>query len=99
MKLNPNDVCWCGSGRKYKKCHMAIDEQTAIYRDRGCLVPDHRLLKTPEQMEGLRASAKVNVAVLDAVAAEIHAGMSKEEIDRLVHRGEEEKGCLHAPPG
>lgn len=22
-----NDPCWCGSGRKYKKCHLRIDER------------------------------------------------------------------------
>lgn len=22
-----NEPCWCGSGRKYKKCHMATDEE------------------------------------------------------------------------
>lgn len=22
----PNDACWCGSGRKYKKCHLGDDE-------------------------------------------------------------------------
>ena len=21
-----NEDCWCGSGKKYKKCHMAQDE-------------------------------------------------------------------------
>lgn len=21
-----NDPCWCGSGKKYKKCHMAADQ-------------------------------------------------------------------------
>jgi hypothetical protein len=25
-KLGRNDPCWCGSGKKYKKCHMAADE-------------------------------------------------------------------------
>ncbi|MBN1550273.1 SEC-C domain-containing protein [bacterium] len=24
--LNRNDPCWCGSGVKYKKCHMQADE-------------------------------------------------------------------------
>lgn len=24
-KLGPNDPCWCGSGKKYKKCHMLKD--------------------------------------------------------------------------
>jgi hypothetical protein len=22
-----NEACWCGSGRKYKKCHLAQDEE------------------------------------------------------------------------
>ncbi|MCZ7607099.1 MAG: SEC-C metal-binding domain-containing protein [Planctomycetota bacterium] len=25
----PNEPCWCGSGKKYKKCHMAEDEAKA----------------------------------------------------------------------
>ena len=24
-KLGRNDPCWCGSGKKYKKCHMESD--------------------------------------------------------------------------
>jgi len=24
--LGRNDVCWCGSGKKYKKCHLKSDE-------------------------------------------------------------------------
>ena len=26
INLNRNDLCWCGSGKKYKKCHMEADE-------------------------------------------------------------------------
>src|SRR5581483_2663861 len=26
LKLGRNDPCHCGSGRKYKKCHLAADE-------------------------------------------------------------------------
>jgi hypothetical protein len=29
VKLSRNDPCWCGSGKKYKRCHMRSD------RDRG----------------------------------------------------------------
>ena len=25
-KIGRNDPCWCGSGQKYKKCHLAADE-------------------------------------------------------------------------
>jgi len=24
-----NEPCWCGSGKKYKKCHFLEDEKTA----------------------------------------------------------------------
>jgi hypothetical protein len=26
IELGRNDVCWCGSGKKYKKCHLKSDE-------------------------------------------------------------------------
>ncbi len=25
--LGRNDPCWCGSGKKYKKCHLEEDEK------------------------------------------------------------------------
>jgi hypothetical protein len=25
--LGRNDVCWCGSGEKYKRCHLSEDDQ------------------------------------------------------------------------
>ena len=27
MIIGRNDKCWCGSGEKYKKCHMKFDEK------------------------------------------------------------------------
>jgi uncharacterized protein YecA (UPF0149 family) len=26
-KLKRNDTCWCGSGRKYKNCHLDEDDR------------------------------------------------------------------------
>ena len=25
--IGRNDICWCGSGKKYKKCHLSKDEE------------------------------------------------------------------------
>lgn len=25
--LSRNDPCWCGSGKKYKRCHLESDER------------------------------------------------------------------------
>ena len=35
--MERNDPCWCGSGKKYKKCHMPIEEKIKLHRDRGKL--------------------------------------------------------------
>ncbi len=29
-----NEACWCGSGQKYKKCHLVEDEKKAA-KNRG----------------------------------------------------------------
>ena len=26
VELGRNDLCWCGSGKKYKRCHLKKDE-------------------------------------------------------------------------
>jgi len=27
--IGRNELCWCGSGKKYKKCHLIEDEKKA----------------------------------------------------------------------
>lgn len=92
-----NAACWCGSGKKYKKCHMAIDDKIAIHARRGEIVPPRSILKTPEQIEKIKASAAINTAVLDKVAEKICAGMSTEEINRIVHDTTIALGAIPAP--
>ena len=52
-------------------------------RNKGALVPTPDLIKTPEQLEGIRRAGVVNTGVLDAVEQEICAGMSTLEIDQI----------------
>ena len=35
QKLGRNELCWCGSGRKYKQCHMKQDRQVQRARSRA----------------------------------------------------------------
>lgn len=98
-KLGRNDPCWCNSGRKYKSCHMAFDEKIQQYALEGHIVPDHDMLKSKEQIEGIKESSKINIAVLDYVAENIRIGMSTEEIDRLVYEKTTQMGGIPAPLG
>ncbi len=97
MKLGRNDPCWCGSGKKYKTCHLGFDARIEEYRLQGRKVPDHRLIKTPAQIEKIKESARINVAVLDEVADKIRIGMSTEEIDRIVYETTTKMGGIPAP--
>ncbi|WP_337664424.1 methionyl aminopeptidase [Suilimivivens sp.] len=96
-KLGRNDMCWCGSGKKYKSCHMALDEKIHHYALQGHIVPTHDILKTPEQIQGIRDSSVINIAVLDEVAKMIKPGVSTEEIDRLVYDVTTRMGGIPAP--
>ncbi len=96
-KIGRNDPCWCGSGRKYKTCHMQMDEKIHHYELEGHIVPTHGMLKTKEQLEGIRESSKINIAVLDAVGEMIKEGITTQEIDDLVHSVTVRMGGIPAP--
>lgn len=97
--MERNELCWCGSGKKYKKCHMQIDDKILLLASEGHIVPDRSMLKTPAQIEEIKKSAALNTAVLDHVAKHIHAGMSTAEIDKLVYDYTTEHGGIPAPLG
>ena len=62
-----------------------MDKRIIDLEKRGKLVPTRDLIKTPEQIEGIRRSGVVNTGVLDEVAKHIHAGMNTLEIDKICY--------------
>lgn len=60
-----------------------MDKQILYWQNRSKNVPSRDLIKTPEQIEGIRRAGVVNTGVLDAVAAAIRPGMSTQEIDDI----------------
>lgn len=98
-KIGRNDPCWCGSGKKYKACHEALDEKIARYAREGHIVPRRDMIKTPEQVQKIKESAKINVAVLDYVAERIRPGISTEQINQWVEEKTREMGGIPAPLG
>lgn len=74
-----------------------MDKKIMFFQKKGHLVPTRKLIKTPEQIEGIRRSGVVNTGVLDLVAKEIHAGMSTAEIDKLVYDYTIAHGAIPAP--
>ncbi|BEU87309.1 methionyl aminopeptidase [Selenomonas sp. TAMA-11512] len=88
MSTNRNDVCWCGSGKKYKKCHMAMDERIdSIKYDvyRGQVPPPHDIIKTAADIEGIRKSGVINDGVLDLMESLVKPGIDTESLNQAAH--------------
>ena len=63
----------------------------------GHIVPRHDMLKTPDEVEMIKKSAEINVAVLDEITEKIHEGMRLSEIDDIVNKVTEKMGGIPAP--
>ncbi len=74
-----------------------FDKKILSFQNKVEIVPTRRLVKTAEQIEGIRRSGVVNTGVLDLVAERIRPGISTEEIDRLVYDYTVSHGAIPAP--
>ena len=62
-----------------------MDKKVMYWENKGKEVPSRDLIKTPEQIEGIRRSGVINTGVLDEVARQIHAGMNTLDIDKICY--------------
>lgn len=96
MNNNRNDECWCGSGLKYKKCHLEFDEKINFLRSKGKITPLKRMIKNAKQIEGIRKAAEINSGLLDLAEENIKEGMTTEEINKMVHKYTIDHGAIPA---
>ena len=73
-----------------------LDKKVLYYQNKGHLVPSRKLIKTAEQIEGIRRSSVVNTGC-SIWLQEIKAGMSTAEIDKLVYDYTVSHGAIPAP--
>lgn len=74
-----------------------VEKKFQQYKNHGYKMPTKKLLRTPEQLEGIRESCKINTGILDYVAEHIHEGMSTQEIDLLVYEYTSNHDAIPAP--
>jgi methionyl aminopeptidase len=96
-KLSRNDLCWCGSGKKYKKCHMDEDIQKGKVPKGTVLSAPGVIIKTLEQIDGIRQSCRLTKEILDMVESQIKEGITTEEINTWVHKYTIDKNAVPAP--
>lgn len=88
--------CWCGSKLPYRDCHGKIEYKLKKLKESGEKIPNKRLIKNAEQINGIREAGKINSLILDTVAENIKVGMSTQDIDDIVMKRTKELGAIPA---
>lgn len=74
-----------------------INKEIADYKAQGYIIPHSSLIKTAEQLEGIRESGRITTQILDLVSETICAGMTTAEVDKLVYDFTLSKNAIPAP--
>mgnify|MGYP006277290591 FL=1 len=95
-KVGRNDPCPCNSGKKYKKCCMNADKKRMDirqeYREKHDII-----IKTQDQIEGIRRCGRLLLSIMDKVEAIIEPGIKTDLINELVHEETVKAGGVPAP--
>lgn len=95
-----NDPCWCGSGKKWKKCHHPFLPPQDFKNLKEQYFKNYQIvLKTPEQIDGIRAAGKLAATILKKVCAKAKEGVTTEELDHYAMELHKEAGASPAPLG
>ena len=96
--LSRNAPCWCGSGKKFKKCHLGKEQiPSPPIQEKPNLSAKLIYIKNEEQIEGIRKSSQLTKKLLDMVEDRIAEGVKTNEIDQWVHSETLAHGAIPAP--
>lgn len=99
--IGRNDPCWCGSGKKWKKCHFP---ELSTMADEGKLSDRYYkqykiVLKTQEQIEGIKRACQLTAQILDKVCQMAKEGVTTNELNKYAEKLHREAGAIAAPLG
>ena len=86
--MSKNELCWCGSGKKYKRCHMEFDEKIAEMEFDKYLqqvAPPKSVINNERDIEGIRKAAVINDGALDLVGEMVKPGIDTLTINDAAH--------------
>lgn len=102
--IGRNDPCWCGSGKKWKKCHFpstgsCLEELPKYFDKLSQYYFRHFgiVLKTEEQIEGIRKSGHLAAHILDETCKMARAGVTGNQLDAFASKLHQEAGAIAAP--
>lgn len=66
------------------------------YRAKGYKIPPLRIIRSEEQIAGIRESAKINTALLDYISENIREGITTQDVDDMVYEFTTSHGAIPA---
>lgn len=97
--IGRNDFCWCGSGKKWKKCHYpnAGESKTPPELKQHDLARHGIILKNKEQIAGIRSAGALAASILEKLCDHAKAGVTTLELDQMAAKLHKEAGAIAAP--
>ena len=86
--MKRNDPCWCGSGKKYKKCHADFDariDEIKFLKVRNQVRPPKRLINNAADIEGIKRAAVINTGALDLMNELVREGVDTLTLNDAAH--------------
>ena len=98
--ISRNDPCWCGSGTKWKKCHYPLQKQRSFDELKRHYWKEFQIIvKTPEQIAGIRAACRLAATLLQKTCAQAQAGVTTQELNDFAFDLHQQAGAKAAPLG
>lgn len=95
-----NAACWCGSGKKWKKCHYPQKPSANGNPLRDIYRKKYEIwLKDTTQIEGIKQACRLASEILDATCARAQAGITTLELNQFAHQLHLDAGAQPAPLG
>ncbi len=76
---------------------IELREKIKEYRAKGYKIPPLRIIRSEEQIAGIRESAKINTALLDYISENICEGITTQDVDDMVYEFTTSHGAIPAP--
>ncbi len=99
--IGRNDLCWCGSNKKWKQCHYPdIGNPYSFQSDKlkaEYLRKHQILIKSEEQIRGIRQACHLAASILDATCKNVEEGITTLELNDFAHQLHLDAGAIPAP--
>lgn len=98
--IERNDPCFCGSGKKWKKCHYPHKPVKNLEQLSNEYLKNWGIrLKDEVAIDKIRKACQLASDILDALAKKVKPGVTTEELDEYAAKLHKEANAIPAPYG